>query len=697
MDIWRVFLIYSIINLGKSFSSPSGTSWALRGISLELPSKGLIAITGASGSGKSTLLNCLSLLTKPSEGEIRFLNERIDSYSEEKKEDYRAYECAFIYQHFNLLEEKTAFENVELPLLLRGEGEKDAALAAHVLFKNFHLEDLEKKKARLLSGGEKQRVAILRALIGKPKTIFADEPTGALDKANEELVMDTLKKIARDTLVLLVSHNERLVALYAEREIVLANGKLLSDTPSKKESDPPNLKESRGKSRGWLFALLRENYHADGFKNALSFISAFLCYVALIGTFGFYAGSHSLIEKEKRASLQYLQASFAKTTTYPIEGSPLKLSESSRPEEKEAEEALGSLPGLHIEPDYSYFFPASMAYSFEGKEKEPASFLPVYDLSLSTRKTSFLKSGVLPRGNAFEEVLVNEEFAALFPEDILGKRLTVLKSVSVSSLGAFDEVSFSFSFVIKGIVSEFSFLNSPKVYYSYPALAYELSEVKLDSISKAEKHEVDCASFVLESDGHSPYSAYDFLVFADDENAADRLKRKAVALSEASSTYSITSNAFSLESAFTSLTEAFSLSLVPFLIIGFLGVSFIIGSLAYSSFLERKKEMAILLSLGARGKDVRFLSLAPSVFTSLSAAVAALAFALPLERYGSLFLEKKAGVANLLSIPLGSYFGIPGFLFLALGFISLLLPLLGAGIPLRHASHNELSEELRDE
>jgi ABC-type antimicrobial peptide transport system permease subunit len=137
--------------------------------------------------------------------------------------------------------------------------------------------------------------------------------------------------------------------------------------------------------------------------------------------------------------------------------------------------------------------------------------------------------------------------------------------------------------------------------------------------------------------------------------------------------------------------------LIPFLVIGFLGVSFIIGSLAYSSFLERKKEMAILLSLGARLKDVRFLSLAPSVFTSLTAAVAALAFALPLERYGSFFLEKKAGVANLLSIPLGSYFGIPGFLFLALGFIGLLLPLLGAGIPLRHASHNELSEELRDE
>lgn len=677
--------------------TPSGTQWALRGISLELPSKGLIAITGSSGSGKSTLLNCLSLLEKPSEGEICFLNERIDAYSEEKKEDYRSFECAFIYQHFNLLEEKTAFENVILPLLLRGEGQKEAELAAHVLFKNFHLEDLEQKKARLLSGGEQQRVAILRALIVKPKVIFADEPTGALDKTNETLVMDTLQKIARDTLVLLVSHNARLVSLYGQREIVLENGRLLSDTPSPKEQEPPRLALHRGKAKLWLFPFIRDNYKANFAKNALSFASAFLCYFALIGAFGFYAGSTSLIAEEKRASLQYLEASFAKTTTYPIEGSPLKLSQSSRPEESEAEQELSGLKGVHLELDYSYFFPTSLAYSFEKEEKDPASFLPVYDLSLANRTTSFLKEGAFPKGERFDEVVVNEEFAALFPEGVLGKKLSVLKNVSVSSLGVFDEVSLSFSFTVKGIAQEFSFLNSPKVYYSYPALAYELSQVKLENISQKAGREVSCASLVAESEGTSPYSGYDFLLFCESERSADQLKNKAKSLEKAASNYQITSNAFSLETAFTSLTSAFAMSLVPYLVIGFLGVSFIIGSLAYSSFLERKKEAAILLSLGARKKDVRFLYLFGSLFTSFSAALFALSLALPLEKYGSLFLERKAGVANLLSIPLGSYFGIPGFLFLALGLLSLLLPLLGAGIPLERASRGELAEELRDE
>jgi putative ABC transport system ATP-binding protein len=664
---------------------------------LDLPSHGLVAISGPSGSGKSTLLNCLSLLERPTEGEITYLGERIDSFSEREKEDYRNFECAFVYQHFNLLEEKTAFENVELPLLLRGEKEGNVALAASVLFKTFHLEHLMKKKARLLSGGEKQRVAILRALIVKPRVIFADEPTGALDGENEQLVMETLKKISRDNLVLLVSHNERIISSFAEREIVIEQGKLISDNPGKPLADPQRISHKRGGNQSWLYRLLGEDYRNDGLKNVLSFFACFLCFISLISTFGFYVGSHELIEKEKRATLGYLQASISKTVTYPIAGSPLKLSQSSRPEEEEALAALSLLKGVEVVPDFSYFFPSYLAFSFDETPHDPVAFAPVNDLSLANRSSSFLTEGETPMVSSLNEVLVNEEFAALFPDGVLNHVLHVAKNISVSSSEVSDEVSLSFAFEIKGIVKEFSFLNAPKVYYSYPALAFEMEEIRLDNLSKKEGRRISCASLVEEAEGHSPYSSYDYLVFAQDERSADALKEVANQWNQEGSSLSLSSSAFALEDAFLNLANAFSLSLLPFLVIGLIGVAFIIGSLAYSSFLERRKEAAILMALGARKGEIRKLFLFGSLLTVFSALMAALSLCFPLEKYGSLFLLNLLGIPELVRLPLGEYFGVPCFLILALSFFAGLISIFGAGLPLAKAEKNNLGEELKDE
>lgn len=666
-------------------------------MTLSLPSHGLVAITGPSGSGKSTLLNCLSLLEKPTEGEIVYLGEQIDSFSEKEKEDYRNFECAFIYQHFNLLEEKSAFENVKLPLLLRGEKEENATLACDVLFKTFRLEHLEKKKARLLSGGEKQRVAILRALIGKPRVIFADEPTGALDSENERLVMETLKKIAKETLVILVSHNERIVSEFAERRIAIDQGKVVADPGGKFLAEPQRIAHKRGGNKSWIFHFLNEDYWADALKNALSFVACFLCFLSLIATFGFYAGSRQVIADEKRASLQYLQASLAKTVTYPLEGSPLKLSQSSRPEESEAVELLKANPGIEVAPDFSYFFPAYSAYSLSGIPEDPVAFSPVSDLSLANRSTSFLVQGSAPTGGELNEVLVNEEFVRLFAENPLGQELRFDKSISVSSEGTSDEVSLSFAFRIVGIVREFSFLNMPKVYYSYPALRYEMEELKLENISAKAGHKITCASLVEEADAHSAYSSYDYFLFAKDERSADQLQRQAAVLEKSGSPFSISSASFTVESTFETLTNAFALSLIPFLVIGIIGVAFIVGSLAYSSFLERRKEAAILSALGARSSEIRFLFLSGSFLTVFLGVLAALSLSYPLEKYGSFLLERFLGIADLIQIPLGEYLGIPGFLILALSSFAGLISALGAGLPLYKAQKANLAEELRDE
>ncbi len=220
--------MFRLEKVGKRYKTPGGEIWALRDLSLTLPSKGLVAVSGPSGSGKSTLLSLLAAVEKPTEGKIYFRGRDMAAFSEREREDFRNFACGFVYQRYNLLEELSALDNVALPLLIRGVGRKEAFLRAEALLKKQGLGGLAGQKAASLSGGEKQRIAILRALIGRPAALFADEPTGALDEANAQAIMAELKRLAGGMLVILVSHNERLIAQYAEERLALAEGRLIS-------------------------------------------------------------------------------------------------------------------------------------------------------------------------------------------------------------------------------------------------------------------------------------------------------------------------------------------------------------------------------------------------------------------------------------------------------------------------------------
>lgn len=670
----------------------------MRHLSLTLPSKGLIAIKGPSGSGKSTFLNCLSLLEKPSEGTILFRGQRIEEFSEKQREDYRAFQCGFVYQHFNLLEEMSALENVMMPLLLRGERREAAALKARILFKRFKMEDLLEKKARMLSGGEKQRVALLRALVGEGTLLLADEPTGALDAYNEKRVMEALKEIAKHHLVVMVSHNERLIKAYAERVITLEGGERVGDSGGATTDQEPSLiLKKRGSNRSWWKRIFLHNYQEDRLKNILCFVSGFLSYSALLLSFGFFVGSSSTLEEEKRASLQYLRASISETESFEIEGSPLKLSQAGRPSFGQLEASLVSLKGVRVEQDYSYFFPNYSAYSFEGTKKDPVAFAPVLEMSLSNRSYPFLKEGERVGNEDFRFVYVNEEFSSALGEDPLGKRIHLEKDVSVMVSDVNEEVHLAFDFWIAGVVHEFSFLNAPRVYYSYSALDLAMANHLLEKLTAARQEEVTIKSLVEQADSYSPYANYGYLLFSESESVADELKAYAKSLEKKADQLTIASEAYAVEDAFSSLSSAFEKSLIPFLAIEVAGVSFIIGSLAYSSFLERKKQAAILSSLGARKGELRSLYLSGSLLTSFLAALLALALAYPLEKAASLFLEKKVGIAGLIRIPMAIYGGIPGFPIWVLLAFSLVLALVGAGLPLAHAQKANLAEELRDE
>jgi putative ABC transport system ATP-binding protein len=204
-----------------------GTTPALRGASFAVDTGEIVAIMGPSGSGKSTLLHCLAGILVPDGGEVSFAGQRLDTLTEAERSTLRRDRFGFVFQFGQLVPELTAEENVALPLLLAGVRRPVALGRAREWFGRLDIAGLEQRRSGELSGGQAQRVALARGLVGEPQVLFADEPTGALDSLTGEQVMDALTASAREhgTTVVLVTHEPR-VAAYADREVVVRDGRV---------------------------------------------------------------------------------------------------------------------------------------------------------------------------------------------------------------------------------------------------------------------------------------------------------------------------------------------------------------------------------------------------------------------------------------------------------------------------------------
>jgi putative ABC transport system ATP-binding protein len=211
-----------------------GETPALRGASLGVRPGEIVAVMGPSGSGKSTLLHCLAGILVPEKGEVRFAGERLDTLNDDRRSALRRDRFGFVFQSGQLVPELTAEENVALPLLLSGTRRGPAMTAARKWFGPLGLDGLEHRRSGELSGGQAQRVALARGLVTGPEVLFADEPTGSLDSASGELVMELLTDAAREhgATVILVTHDAQ-VAAYADREVVVRDGRVGTLTGAK--------------------------------------------------------------------------------------------------------------------------------------------------------------------------------------------------------------------------------------------------------------------------------------------------------------------------------------------------------------------------------------------------------------------------------------------------------------------------------
>ncbi|MBQ2676778.1 MAG: ATP-binding cassette domain-containing protein [Clostridia bacterium] len=215
-------------NLKKIYKTKNGSNVnALDGVSLSFPETGMVFLLGKSGSGKSTLLNICGGLDTPTEGEIIVKGRSSKDFTQSDFDSYRNTFIGFIFQEYNILNEFSVEDNIALALELQGKPKDKVAIAQ--LLEDVDLTGFAKRKPNTLSGGQKQRIAIARALLKKPEIIMADEPTGALDSNTGKQVFDTLKKLSRDKLVIVVSHDRDFAEQYGDRIIELKDGKVLSD------------------------------------------------------------------------------------------------------------------------------------------------------------------------------------------------------------------------------------------------------------------------------------------------------------------------------------------------------------------------------------------------------------------------------------------------------------------------------------
>ena len=234
---------------------------ALDGISLNLRDNEFVAILGPSGSGKTTLLNIVGGLDRYDSGELIINGISTQKYKDRDWDSYRNHTIGFVFQSYNLIPHQTILSNVELALTISGISKGERKKRAQQALDQVGLGDQVHKKPNQLSGGQMQRVAIARALVNNPDILLADEPTGALDTETSIQVMELLKEVAKDRLVVMVTHNPELAEQYATRIVKLRDGRITDDSD-------PYVVDSAG---------LAPAKHENMGKSSMSFLTGLSC------------------------------------------------------------------------------------------------------------------------------------------------------------------------------------------------------------------------------------------------------------------------------------------------------------------------------------------------------------------------------------------------------------------------------------
>lgn len=637
-------------------------------VNLSLTRPGFISIIGKSGSGKTTLANIISFLDSDVSGTIFVNGESTSKWTKSQKDSFRNSNIGVVFQHYNLLPNESVLYNLALPLLIDGVNENVAYSEAKVLLDKIGFpHELYEGKAQNLSGGEMQRVAILRAVIKNPMFLIADEPTGALDEKNSLIVMDLLKRISKKKCVIVISHNEKLMDEYSDRTVYLEDGKVTSDKV-RHSSDKSLIitgrkKESRRRKK-WIDYFSLDLAKRNRGKNLVFFFLIFfgLCFVNITNAVN--AGAKRIITEEPRKTLDYYSFRISSKVNVPISNTEFSMTKITRLEDLVLKEYETKYKNLEFLPSFDSLLKNDGFFISKNNIEYTFLFSPIKSFNNRFVNTNLLikKNQHLFKPNT---VIINESaYNILLQEssgDILEDKysLSFFKTLSYytkdeSNSFINDDFKYSQKVRIGGVVKEFSFLDEPCIYYSYEELSAFFSEFPLVNISKYLNKSTDVISYIKSSKSDDEITSYAHYSFLKDIRDVE-LYEKYITDLQNDNSIEIESNSLIRKKAFSNLISIASGAMGIMSVLVVTGSLLLLGIITYSSFVIYKKDIAILMLLGANKIDILHLFLNTNLLMSMAAFSFSFLLFRPIAFFINLGIKSITNISNLLSLSIAGF------------------------------------------
>ena len=625
--------VLTLKNVFKDYKLENKSKFtALQDINISFDKGELVSIIGESGSGKSTLMNLIGGLDSDYTGLIEIDGKDLKSFSSKDLDDYRKKKIGFVFQSFNLIPHLSVIDNVTIALTLSNEKESVKTEKATKLLERLGLKDHLKKKPSQLSGGQKQRVAIARALINNPDIILADEPTGALDSATTLQILEILKEIADEgKLVIMVTHSEK-VASISSRIVEISDGKISSDKKQKdykkgkkfSEEEQKENSQKKEKHLSWLsaFKLSLHSMWASKTKNFLMAFGVSISLIAMITMLAFGSGLTGYINSLAKSYSSTDVVTISKRTQ--MEEGSQGMASMFAPNQFTDEEISSVIDDInnHLQSQNNDFradlnqnvnygfsimtgFSQSAQVTLEGEEEITQDIFFLYTTPPYYDQTKML-AGQIPTSDVDEnnvgEVMFSEAIVKSLGfenmEDVVGQTVTLKVD--------FAGIEISRQVKISGIVDVSVFENMLVMYVDFDYLANIVAEETLKQ--NGEETILMPTSLYITTDGEKTTEMINSYLATREDLTGSVEDQLANMFSQMMSTFSI---ALAVIAGISLLV-----SLIMILVVMYMSVS------------ERTREIGVLKSIGARGKDIKKIFTAESIFIGLLSGICGIIFSL---------------------------------------------------------------------